>query len=76
MINVEVRKENHVELGHLRATLPEAKGAATTGIDEHTRTTILPDEITAGGAFVLQFGSAGAEDLGYNTVGATGLPGR
>jgi hypothetical protein len=32
MVNVEVREQDHVELGHFRATLFESKSAATTSI--------------------------------------------
>jgi hypothetical protein len=32
MVNVEVSEQDHVELGHFRATLSETKSAATTGI--------------------------------------------
>jgi len=32
MVNVEVREQDHVELGHIRATLSESKSAATASI--------------------------------------------
>jgi hypothetical protein len=32
MVNVEVREQDHVELGHFRATLSESKSAATSSI--------------------------------------------
>jgi hypothetical protein len=32
MVNVEVREQDHVELGHFRATLFGSKSAATTSI--------------------------------------------
>jgi len=73
VVDVEVGKENDVELGHARATFAETQGTATTGIDKNTRTTILPDEIAAGGALVLQLRPAGTEDLNSDTVLATGL---
>ena len=32
VVNVEVREQDHIELGHCRATLSESKSAATTSI--------------------------------------------
>jgi hypothetical protein len=53
MVNVEMREQDHVELGHIRATLSESKSASTTGIDEHPHLSVLPHQITAGSALVL-----------------------
>ena len=55
--------------------LAETEGAAAAGVDENARAAVLPDEIAAGGAFVLKFGAAGTEDLDSKTVGTTGLGG-
>src|SRR6476646_7239108 len=33
MVNVEMREQNHIELGHFRATLCESKSATTAGVD-------------------------------------------
>lgn len=75
VIDVEMREENHVELGHLRTAFAETERAASSGVDKHTWAAILPDEIATGGALVLQFGSAGAEDLHGDAMLAAGLGG-
>lgn len=76
VVDMKVREENYVELGHLRPAFAETKGTATAGIDEHAGAAVLPDEIAARGALVLQFRTAGAEDLGSYAASTAGLGGR
>ena len=63
VIDVKVAEENDVEAGHLRAAFTEAQSAAAAGVYKDARLAVLPDEIAAGSAFVLEFGAAGAQDL-------------
>jgi hypothetical protein len=73
VVDVKMSEEDYVELRHSRAALAETKSAAATGIDEDSRLTIDPDQIAAGGAFVLELGTAGAEDLRDYTMSGAGL---
>ena len=63
MIDVEVREEDGVELGYVRAGASELQGAAAATVDEDSRAAILPDEIAAGGTVVFQLGPAGPQNL-------------
>src|SRR5271170_2331026 len=73
VIDVEVAEEDYVEVRHLRTALAEAKGAASSGVNERTRSAVFPDEIAARSALVLQFRPAGAEHLHGDALRAARL---
>jgi|ERR1700733_5557564 hypothetical protein len=63
VIDVKVTEEEDIGLGHLRSTLSEAEGTASSGVEDDAGAAVIPDEITGGGALVLRLGPARAEDL-------------
>jgi hypothetical protein len=60
VIDVKVAEEEDVGLGHLRSTLPEAEGAASSGVEDDAGAAVIPDEIAGGGALILRLRTAGA----------------
>jgi hypothetical protein len=58
-----VTEEEDVGLGHLRSTFSEAEGTASSGVEDDAGAAVIPYEIAGGGALILRFGTAGAEDL-------------
>ena len=58
---------------HCRAAFAETQGSASAGIDKHTRAAILPDEVAAHCALVLQLGATGAKYLHGDAQSAAGL---
>lgn len=67
VIDVKVAEEEDVGLGHLRSTLAEAEGSASSGVEDDSGDAVIPDEVAGGGALILRLGTAGAEDLyGYS----------
>jgi hypothetical protein len=53
VIDMKMAEKKNVHLGHLRSTLPKAESTATSCVNDHTRTTMIPYQVTGRRAFIL-----------------------
>jgi hypothetical protein len=70
MVDVQVRQQYQIQVGHRGAALTEPQGRATASIDEDARHSVVPDEVAGRRALVLEFRATRPQHLQRHTCSA------
>src|SRR6476646_3039665 len=73
VVDMKMAEEKNIHFRHLCIAFSKAESAAPSRVHHHPRLPVLPDEIAARGALILQLRPTGAQHLHRHASSTAGL---